>query len=153
MSSQTFIIAVMIARVCVSEAGWTNHDECAVISQAFVYQAQMRDRPIRQQICAYSPRSCDPNRTDHRRWISHLHPERRRPPPGWPRGSNWELRRSQFAALVVTAARAYRGEFTSSCPAAIHWGSPYCRSCRERMREHGYVRGYCGLKNHWYRRK
>lgn len=153
MTHATFTIALLIARVCVSEAGWTNHDECAVISHAFVYQSQMRGIPIRHQICAYSPNSCDPNRTDVRRWISHLHPERSRPPPGWPRGSNWEMRRAQFAALVVTAARAYRGEIVSPCPGAIHWGAPNCRPCRIRMQEHGYVRAGCGLNNFFWRRQ
>jgi hypothetical protein len=153
MTAQTFLIAVMLARVCVSEAGWTSHEECTVITHALVYQAQMRDRPVRSQICAYAPNSCNPRREDPRRWIAHLHPERRSPPPGWPSGVSWAERRAMFAALVVTAARAYRGEIPSACPGALHWGSRYCRPCRDRMAQYGYMRAGCGLRNAWWRRR
>lgn len=151
MTAQTFAIAVMLARVCVSEAGWQGHEECTVIVHALVYQAQARDIPVQQQICAYAPNSCNPDRDDNRRWIAHLHPERRYAPPGWPRGMRWSEHRAFFAAMVLVAARAYRGEEPSPCPGARHWGARWCSECRERMEEHGYVRAQCGFRNAWWR--
>lgn len=151
MSAHAFTIALMLARVCVSEAGWHGHDECTVIVHAVVHQAQVRGRSVEAQICAYAPNSCNPNRQDDRRWIAHLHPERSQPPPGWPRGSSWAQHRAYFVAMLLVAHRAYIGELPSACPGAFHWGSQGCRPCRQRMREHGFVRAGCGLSNAWWR--
>lgn len=152
MLPETFAIAIMLARVCVSEAGWQGHDECTVIVHSLTYQAHQREIPIRHQICAYAPNSCNRDREDRRRWIAHLHPERRYAPPGWPRGLRWSQYRAYFTAMVMVAARAYRGEIPSACPGAVHWGATWCRRCRERMRASGYVRAGCGLRNAWWRR-
>jgi hypothetical protein len=153
MSGQILVLSIMLARVCVSEAGWTNHDECAVIVHALINQSEQREIPLRSQICAYAPNSCDRERDDERRWIAFLHPELRRPPPGWPEGTRWETHRAMFAAMVLTSYRAYIGEIVSPCPLAFHWASPHCRPCRERMRQYGFVRAGCGLSNSWWRRE
>lgn len=142
----------MLARVCVSEAGWQGHEECTVIVHALSNQAAERGIPLRRQICAYAPNSCDRDREDNRKWISHLHPEARRPPPGWPRLS-WETHRVRFVAMVITAYRAMIGELSSACPGAYHWGAHWCRACRERMRDSGYVRAGCEMANAWWRRQ
>lgn len=152
MTLATFRIALMIARVCVSEAGWNGHDECTAIAHAFVYQAQTRNITIERQICAYSPNSCNKNRTDRRMWISHLHPESRRAPPGWPRGMSWEEHRAKFTAMLLVAHRAYLGVLPSACPGSVHWGSHGCRACRTRMESSGFIRSHCGLANRWWRR-
>lgn len=151
MTSQAFITAIMLARVCVSEGGWNGHDECTVIVHALYEQARDRGVPIRRQICAYAPKSCNKNRV-RRRWIAHLHPERRAAPPGWPRLS-WEKYRPRFAAMVVTAYRASIGEIPSACPAALHWGAKWCRACKRRMRR-GFELMECPIAlNAWYRRR
>lgn len=153
MNPQTFQIVLMLARVCVSEVGWQGHDECTVIVHAIVHQAQQRGLTIEEQICAYAPNSCNPRRRDRRRWISHLHPERSQVPPGWPRGMIWSERRAQFVAMLLVAHRAYLGEIPSACPGAFHWGAPGCGACRRRMREYGFVRAGCDMRNFWYRRR
>ena len=153
MTHQAFILSLMLARVCVSEGGWNGHDECVVIVNALQAQADQRGISLRRQICAYAPNSCNQERQDRRKWIAHLSPERRRPPPGWPRGMRWEPRRAQFAAMMVVAYRALQGEISNPCPGALHWGAPWCESCERRMRNSGMVRAGCGLLNYWYRRR
>lgn len=154
MTPQALLLAVMLARVCVSEAGWTGHDECSVIVHALVQNAHQRDIPLESQICAYAPRSCDEDRDDGRRWIAHLHPNRRTPPPGWPR-MPWEVYRARFTAMVLVAHRAYLGEMypPEDCLGALHWGSTHCRACRHRMRRSRFVQLPCsGMANLWYGR-
>lgn len=151
MTSQVFMTAVMLARVCVSEAGWQGHEECAVIVHALNQQAIQRNLSLRTQICNYAPNSCDQDR-EHRRWIAFLDPRRASPPPGWPR-LPWEPHRAKFAAMTVTAWKAMTGRMASPCPGAIHWGSQHCTACTRRMEEHNFVRAHCGLANRWYRRR
>jgi hypothetical protein len=151
MTPQVFALSLMLARVCVSEAGWNGHEECTVIVHALVQQAHNRGIPLEQQICAYAPNSCDRDRQDGRRWISHLHPNRTSAPPGWPRMS-WAEYRAKFTGIMMLAYRSYMGEVPSACPQAYHWGSVYCEACRVRMRDSGFVRAGCGLRNAWYRR-
>lgn len=153
MTAATFRIALMLARVCVSEAGWEGYDECTVIVHAFVYQAHERGISVDQQICAYAPNSCNRERTDPRRWIAHLHPERRTAPPGWPRGMSWSEHRAKFTAMLLVASRAYRGTIPSACPTALHWGAQWCRPCRDRMRAAGFERAGCDMANAWWRRR
>lgn len=151
MTPQIFTISVMLARVCVSEAGWDAHDECAVIVHALNQQAIQRNVSLKRQICDYAPKSCDQERT-RRRWIAFLEPDRRTAPPGWPR-LPWEPYRAKFAGMVVTAWETMTGRRASPCPEAFHWGSRHCPACERRMRRR-FERIECvGMKNVWYRRR
>lgn len=151
MTHQAFILSLMLARVCVSEGGWNGHDECTVIVHALIEQATERGIPLRNQICAYAPNSCNRNR-ERRRWIAFLHPERRYAPPSWP-NLPWERYRARFASMMITAYRAYIGELPSACPGGYHWGAKWCRACRRRMRR-GFVRIECDIAaNAWYARR
>lgn len=150
MTSQAFILSVMLARVCVSESGWDNHLECQTIVHALSHQAMQRNIPLRRQICAYAPNSCNQEREDDRRWIAFLHPGLRMAPEGFP-SIPWEKHRARFAALVVTAYRASMGAIPSGCPGSIHWGAEWCRSCERRMRRYNFHRMNCpNHSNAWY---
>lgn len=146
------LTVTMLARVCVSEAGWDGYEECEVIVHAISQQAIERNIPLRRQICAYAPNSCNPDRTDSRRWIAHLNPRSRARPSGWPR-LPWEIHRVRFVAMWMTAWMALTGRSTNPCPDALHWGSQTCSRCFERMRESNFVRAGCGLANVWFRRR
>lgn len=151
MNPQTFYLVLMLTRVCISEGGFDNHKECAVIVHALVEQAGVRGIPLRTQICLYAPNSCNPDRRDSRRWISALHPESRTRPPGFPRMLSWTSYRPKVAAMFVTAYQAYLGAIPSPCPGAFHWGATWCGACRRRMRTAGYDRIQCeGVDNHWW---
>ncbi len=151
MNPDTFRIILMLARVCVSEGGWEGHQECVVIVNALMEQAEDRGITLERQICAYAPNSCDRRRQDDRRWIAYMTPDGRAP-RGWPR-LNWERYRVRLAAMMVVAYRAYLGIEVSSCPAGYHWGSSWCSSCRRRMRQSGFRRIDCPIANNfWYAR-
>lgn len=153
MNPQTFAVVLMLTRVCISEGGFDGHKECAVIVHALIEQAQQREIPLETQICLYAPNSCRRVRTDARRWINDLHPERRSRPRGFPRSVSWTTHRAMVAAMFVTAYQAFLGAIPSPCPGALHWGASWCRACRTRMRNAGFERVSCGgVDNHWWGR-
>lgn len=153
MNPETFRLILMLARVCISEGGFDGHEECTVIVHSLIEQAAYRNTTLEAQICAYSPNSCNRRRTDSRRWISFLHPERDTRPPGFPTRLPWTVYRAKVAAMVVTAYNAYQGVSVNACPGAFHWGSRHCGRCRRRMREYGFQRLPCPVgANHWWQR-
>lgn len=153
MSPAEIALVMMLTRVCISEGGFDGHKECTVIVHALTEQAAERGISLRSQICSYAPNSCLRHRTDRRRWINDLHPDRRLRPSGFPRSVSWTTHRPMVAAMFVTAYRAYTGAVSNPCPGAFHWGASWCSACRRRMRAAGFQRVYCpGVDNFWWGR-
>ena len=153
MSPEVITLVLLLARVCFSEEGF-NHDACVTITHALIEQAEDRRIPLRTQICRYAPNSCDRHRMDDRRFISRLHPDRVYAPPGMSQ-RRWNEFRIRFAALMVTAYRAYIGELYPTCGnqerLPYHWGAQDCTSCFRRMRRSGFRRLHCPqLANAWF---
>lgn len=124
---------VLIARVCWSESG-PDPVECAAIAHVLAERASLRGVSVRTMARAYAPRATGRESYGARSWVAALHPDRTVEVPG--RSDEWI--RVRFAALVVVVWHALRGMTDTPCPGALHWSSPYCGSCRRRMRDAGY---------------
>ncbi len=149
----TAALVTMLARVCVSEAGFFAHDECAVIVSALTQQAADRGAPLPRQVCAYAPNSCNRRRQDARRWIAHLSHTRTTAPPGWfGNRASWQRYREHFADMRDVVQQTLDGDRAPVC-AGYHWAARWCESCARRMRASGFRRLRCPtMRNAWYAR-
>lgn len=133
-------LILLLARLCVSETGWSNPQECRAIVHVVRTRAEIRGTSIASMARAYAPGLTRP-RTDRQQWIAAMHPDSYAP-KAWPRCASWERHRVRLQALAVVVADAL-AEQRSSC-VAEHWSAPHCAACNARMRRAGYVRTDCG---------
>lgn len=140
-----------LARVCVSEVGWDPTPECAAIHQVLEDRAQRMGMTYGAAVCAYSSRTCDRDRTDARRWISHLTARGARP-DGWPSTASWARHRPRWLELHEHAGEVLRGRVASSCDGEVHhWGMPGGIDL-ERALSAGWTRVDCpGARNAFWR--
>ncbi len=126
-SSPTFSPeAIALARVCVSEAGWTYDGDCAAIHAVLSFHAIRRDMTFLEFARRYSERVFNRRRSDSRRWIAWLSPTFERP-RGWPgRVLTWERGAELWRARLEHAEEIVRGEVSPSCDRTPHhWGARY----------------------------
>ncbi len=132
--------AIALARVCVSEAGWTYSGDCAAIHAVLSFHAARREMSFLQFARRYSERVFDRQRQDSRRWIAWLSPTFERP-RGWPaRVLAWERGAELWRERLDHAEGIIRGEVAPACDRTPHhWGARYGidRSRAERAIEEG----------------
>jgi hypothetical protein len=132
--------AIALARVCVSEAGWTYDGDCPAIYEVLKFHAQHRGISFVQFARAYSDRVFDRRRSDRRRWIAWLSPTFERP-RGWPsRVLTWERGAELWRERLDHAEGIIRGDVEQPCQKTPHhWGARYGvdRTRAERAIEEG----------------
>lgn len=139
-----------LARVLASEIGWEPTAEAAAIHEVLEDRSRQMGLSYLATVCAYS-RTCDPGRTDARRWIAHLTPRGARP-DGWPATASWSLHRARWLDLHRHAGEVLRGRVASTCEEPPHyWGMPSGVDLR-RARAAGWRRVECpGARNAFWR--
>jgi hypothetical protein len=147
--------AIALARVCVSEAGWTYDGDCAAIHAVLRFHSIRRDLSFLQFARRYSDRVFDRRRSDSRRWIAWLSPTFEQP-RGWPRRVlTWERGAELWRERLEHAEEIVRGEVEPECDRPPHhWGARYGvdKSRAERAIEAGRWRmANCGrTRNAFY---
>jgi hypothetical protein len=150
---------LVLARVCVHEAGWESPADCAAIWDVLTSGAERHGISRRSFAHAYSGRALR-GRTS-RPWVAELN-ERGDAPRSWPRvwvardgrvmeHPGWGVFRARWLALLEECRRIVAGEVASSCVEPPHdWGGPVDD---ERARRLGLVRVSCGeTRNRFYLR-
>lgn len=113
--------SVDLARVCVSESGFRDTNDCAAIGHLLVRRAERLHITFAEMIRRYSTRAFDEQRTDRRRWIPFLSASLSEP-RGWPVGLSWERYRDAWEARIGLARRVLSGATADPCPGSDHWG-------------------------------
>jgi hypothetical protein len=136
--------AVVLARVCVKEAGFDSPDDCAGIRVVL-------ERVGRGDVVAgarlYTPRTFLPARLGARAWIAFLRGDGERP-QGWPQGMEWERYRARWLGLVEHSRRVLGGPLWCD---AEHWGDAL--GDRARAIRNGWIPVACGdSRNLFWRR-
>lgn len=112
-------LAVDLARVCVSEAGWNITPDCAGILSALRNRADKVGTSLPSMMRAYSRNVFNIARSDRRRWLAHLD-SRGTKPEGWPAHVSWDVHRPKWQAMIVHARELLADD--SHYPTAEHWG-------------------------------
>lgn len=123
--------AVILARICVSEAGWDSGDDCTAIHQVIAGIAEREGMSWRAAARAASPRLAEC--TVSRRWLCGLD-ARGEQPAHWPSLVSWSRYRDDWLSTVARARRILDGEIVSRCTEAPRvWGSveDHIRAARE----------------------
>lgn len=113
--------AVILARICVSEAGWADSDDCAAIHAVIAGIAEREGMSWRSAARAASPRlaAC----TVSRRWLCGLD-ERGDEPAHWPSTASWSRYRDDWLSALRRARQIMSGEHAHRCAEAPRtWGS------------------------------
>lgn len=140
--------ALVLARVCVHEAGWTSIADCAAIHEVLRNGAERTHMSFASYAHAYSGRALAGRTT--RPWVIELHASGAAP-HGITSGQ-WHARRADWLALLEHARSIVAGDEASGCAEPVHdWGSP--THDRERARRLGLVPVDCGdTRNDFYAR-
>ena len=112
-------VAVDLARVCVSEAGWEPGPDCAAILSALRNRAERTDMSVPAMMRTYSRNVFNVARSDRRAWLAHLN-ARGDKPQGWPRNVSWETHRAKWLAKIEHAKSLLADD--SHYPTVDHWG-------------------------------
>lgn len=153
---------LLLARICVHEAGWDTPLDCAAIHQVLLAGAEREGMSYRSYAYAYAGRALRGETA--RSWVAHLR-EDGREPEGWPetvvvrrgdelrveRHAPWGAFRDRWMTTLDTARQVMAGELTAPCESPPHdWGG---RVDRARARRLGLIRIDCGdTRNDFYQR-
>lgn len=153
---------LMLARICVHEAGWEAEADCAAIHQVLTAGAEREDLSYRTYAHNYSGRALRGETS--RSWVANLR-EDGREPEGWPETTivregdavrvaphaPWSMYRDRWLRTIELARRVIAGEITASCVEPVHdWGG---RVDRGRARRLGLIEVECGeTRNDFYAR-
>ena len=126
--------AVILARICVSEAGWRDSDDCAAIHAVIRRIAEISGSSWRDAARQASPRlaACAVSR----RWLCGLN-ARATQPAHWPALLPWSAYRDDWLEAVARARRIIEGDIAARCAETPRtWGSPqdFARARREGRR-------------------
>lgn len=141
--------AVVLARVCAHEAGWSALADCAAIYDVIWSGAARHGMSFRSYAYAYSGRALRGQTS--RPWAGALR-EDGREPVGWPmRGPSWSGYRAQWLALLDYARALVAGDAASTCAQTPHdWGGDMDSERASRL---GLIPVDCGTtRNHFYLR-
>lgn len=140
--------ALILARVCVHEAGFDSTEDCSAIADVLRRLADRLDTTFWRAALAYSGRVL---RGDTRRaWASVLDETGTRP-RGWG-ALDWDGDyRGRWLELLAYCERVMRGEEASDCDEPPDdWGGSVDRARAERL---GLIEIHCGeTRNDFYRR-
>lgn len=135
-----------LAALCVSESGWDpSLPDCAAIHEVISGIEERTRHSYLGALCAYSGRTCDPDRGDHRRWIANLRADGRKP-DGWPGHLSWSAYAPRWQAMLEHAGDVLAGRVESPCRARRprHWGAPDLESDLVNPRRYGWEQVDCG---------
>lgn len=141
--------ALLLARVCVHEAGFDSTEDCSAIAVVLRRLAERQNAPFARAAFAYSGRAL--RGLTRRSYVAQLDATGARP-RGWSRGLDWEGDyRARWLELLAYCERVLRGEERSDCAEPPDdWGG---RMDRERAQRLGLVEVDCGeTRNDFYRR-
>lgn len=112
--------AVLLARVAVSEAGWSNTHEHRALWHVLAARADSRSTSLASMTRAYSRRAIEGS--ERKPWLGELDASGRTP-ASWNVPVGFVAYRSQWLEVVEQARRFVRGEVDHNpCPGAMHWG-------------------------------
>lgn len=112
---------VLLGRLCWSEVGARDFEQCAAVERALAHKAAARGSTFRAHLLAYTRNITDPERTDRRRWLAHLG-ARAREPAGWYPHIPWSAWRGRWRALL-RFVRHQRAHPVNPCAGrAWDWG-------------------------------
>lgn len=153
---------LLLARICVHEAGWEQEADCAAIHQVLVAGAEREDLSYRTYAYNYSGRALRGETS--RAWVANLR-EDGREPDGWPETvivrdgdsvsvephAPWGMYRERWLRTIEIARGVIAGSITAACAEPVHdWGG---RVDRGRARRLGLVEVDCGeTRNDFYAR-
>jgi len=110
--------ALVLARMCVAESGWTDLDVCSAQIGVITRRASRAGVSVKVMARAYS---APLRRGDARRpWIQYLSDDASTP-DGWGRGS-WARHHALFVTLLRHTESVLAGEVPDPCPMAWHFG-------------------------------
>ena len=144
-------IQLALSRICVSESGFQLETrDCEFIYHVLRRRSQTNQITMRI-MRSYSPRSFDRNRTDRRRWISHLN-RTFREPRGWSETSTvpWSAYRQGYIQVYEFVGRMIETHPSNPCNTHLdHWGAPGFR--RRQLLRRGWTLVDCGstLNDFW----
>jgi len=129
---------VIATRLCASEIGaHGDPHECATLVHVIAERASRRGLSWSDHVRAVARRVTGQRPYVGREWIPRIDTERGRPEI-FPRNLEWERYRVRFASMRAIAWRALRGIEPSTCPGALDWSAPWCKSCAVRMHAAGW---------------
>jgi len=153
---------LLLARICVHEAGWEAEADCAAIHEVLVRGAEREELSYRTYAYNYAGRALRGETS--RSWVASLR-EDGREPEGWPETSirrdgdtvsvvphaPWSAYRDRWLATLEMARRVHAGEIRAACAEPVHdWGG---RVDRSRARRLGLIEVECGdTRNDFYAR-
>jgi hypothetical protein len=108
--------ALILARVCVKEAGFDSHRDCVGI---WTVLDRVGSGDVVRGARAYSHRVFEPSQLGRRPWIAYLREDGSQPKL-WPASMAWTNYRVRWLALIADARTIIRDR-PQSCPAR-HWG-------------------------------
>lgn len=153
---------LMLARICVHEAGWEAEADCAAIHEVLMAGAEREDLSYRTYAYNYAGRALRGETS--RAWVANLRADGREP-EGWPETTivregdlvsvaahaPWSMYRERWLRTIELARRVLSGEVRAQCAEPVHdWGG---RVDRGRARRLGLVEVDCGeTRNDFYAR-
>lgn len=137
LRGQDLTPAVVLARVCAKEAGFTGYADCPAI--AVVLLRVGRGNVVRGAQ-AYSRKVFDPSRLGRRPWLAYLHGDGAEP-RDWPSNISWRFHGPHWRAMVELAQNVLDGPGEAPC-APDHWGDRLHDA--ERARARGWLEVDCG---------
>lgn len=153
---------LLLARICVHEAGWEAEADCAAIHEVLTAGAEREDLSYRTYAYNYAGRALRGETS--RAWVANLR-EDGREPEGWPETTlvrdgdavsvrphaPWSMYRDRWLGTIAIARRVIAGEIAARCAEPVHdWGG---RVDRGRARRLGLVEVECGdTRNDFYAR-
>lgn len=141
--------AVVLAILCVSEAGWEPGADCDAIYEVITWRAKQRkDMTFTRMAMAYGRSAFDHHRTDSRAWVVWLN-RNLREPKYWPAHLPWSTYQRYWINTLIRAEELLAGTRKSWCQAE-HWGAPGGNAVQAHRR--GWTRVSCGeTKNVFWR--
>ena len=119
MSVSTMVL--MLAQICVNEAGWTRGDDCPALFAVLNSRVERTGREWEYSTRLYAKSTFNKNRK-HRVWTSYLNPEATEP-HGWPQNLDWEnVYKPKWLAMLQYAQDIVDGKITAKCT-PHHWGA------------------------------
>ncbi len=139
-----------LARVCVHEAGWNGHADCAAIHAVIVDRAARMRMSYRSALRAYAGHALDRRRVDARAWVPWLD-DTAKAPRHWPAHVSWARHRERWRLVVEVSAMAYAGAREHTCDEYPHHWAADTHAMRERAARNGLSRVACvGTHNAFY---
>jgi hypothetical protein len=116
--------SLLLAKVCVNEAGFDGIADCDAIAAISIRQARLRGMPLGAYLQARFRRALAPvDARRNRPWIAGLQ-RNHRAPAHWPHQSQpWSARSASWRALLARTDDVVAGRVTVECNAQT-WGSP-----------------------------